>query len=75
MAAELESLGVPCAGLMPVGLDTAIIPDVPAERTKLRGAVGLDPDAKIFVFVGGWTPTSGRWTWCRCSKPPPTGRR
>ena len=43
VAAELESLGVPCAGLMPVGLDTAIIPDIPAERAKLRGAVGLDP--------------------------------
>ena len=56
MAAELESLGVPCAGLMPVGLDTAIIPDVPAERTKLRRAVGLDPDAKILVFVGRLDP-------------------
>ena len=56
VAAELESLGVPCAGLMPVGLDTAIIPDVPAERTKLRGAVGLDPDAKILVFVGRLDP-------------------
>lgn len=49
-------MGVPCAGLMPVGLDTAIIPDVPAERTKLRGAVGLDPHAKILIFVGRLDP-------------------
>lgn len=32
VAAELESLGVPCRGLMPVGLDTAIIPTIPAAR-------------------------------------------
>ena len=56
VAAELASFGVPCAGLMPVGLDTAIIPDVPAERDKLRGAVGLDPAAKIFIFVGRLDP-------------------
>ena len=56
VAAELESLGVPCAGLMPVGLDTAIIPDVPAEKPKLRGAVGLDRDAKILIFVGRLDP-------------------
>ena len=47
VAAELASFGVPCAGLMPVGLDTAIIPDVPA---------GLDPAAKIFIFVGRLDP-------------------
>ena len=51
-AAELQALGVRCAGLMPVGLDTAIIPDIPAERAQLRGALGLDPQAKIFAFVG-----------------------
>lgn len=52
VAAELQSLGVPCAGLMPVGLDTAIIPDVPGTRADLRRALKLDVDAKIFVFVG-----------------------
>lgn len=56
VAAELQSLGVPCTGLMPVGLDTAIIPDVPAEKPKLRGILGLDPAAKIFVFVGRLDP-------------------
>ena len=53
---QLEQLHVPCAGVMPVGLDTAIIPDVPAERDKLRGAVGLDLKAKILVFVGRLDP-------------------
>ena len=52
VAAELQSLGVPCTGLMPVGLDTAIIPDVPGTRADLRRALKLDVDAKIFVFVG-----------------------
>ena len=56
VAAELQSLGVPCTGLMPVGLDTAIIPDVPAEKPKLRSILGLDPAAKIFVFVGRLDP-------------------
>ena len=37
---------------MPVGLDTAIIPDVPGTRADLRRALKLDVDAKIFVFVG-----------------------
>ena len=39
VVAELQSLGVPCAGLMPVGLDTAIIPDVPGTRAELRRAL------------------------------------
>ena len=37
---------------MPVGLDTAIIPDVPGTRADLRRALKLAVDAKIFVFVG-----------------------
>jgi len=37
---------------MPVGLDTAIIPDVPGTRAELRRALKLDVDAKIFCFVG-----------------------
>lgn len=55
---------------MPVGLDTAIIPDVPGTRADLRRALKLDVDAKIFVFVGaGWMPTKNRWTWCPCWRP------
>ena len=52
VAAELESLGVPCAGLMPVGLDTAIIPTIPEGRAEIRRALKMDENAKIFVFVG-----------------------
>ena len=51
-AAELEALGVPCAGLMPVGLDTAIIPSIPGSRTAIRRALKIDENAKVFVFVG-----------------------
>lgn len=56
VAAELRALGVPCAGLMPVGLDTAIIPALPDRKEKLRGAVGLDRDARILLFVGRLDP-------------------
>ena len=56
VAAELRALGVPCAGLMPVGLDTAIIPTLPDRKEKLRGAAGLPPDARILVFVGRLDP-------------------
>ena len=52
VAAELESLGVPCAGLMPVGLDTAIIPSIPGSRADIRRALKIDENAKVFVFVG-----------------------
>ena len=48
----LEECGVPCAGVLPVGLDTAIIPDVQGTKTELRGRLGLDPDAQILLFVG-----------------------
>ena len=56
VAAELRALGVPCAGIMPVGLDTAIIPTLPDRKEKLRGAVGLPSDARILVFVGRLDP-------------------
>ena len=52
VAAELESLGVPCAGIMPVGLDTAIIPTIPGTKRAIRRALLLDEDAKYFAFVG-----------------------
>lgn len=52
VAAELAELGVPCAGLMPVGLDTAIIPTIPGGRLEIRRALKIDENAKVFVFVG-----------------------
>lgn len=48
----LEELGVPCAGVLPVGLDTAIIPEVTGTKPELRAQLGLDPDAQILLFVG-----------------------
>lgn len=56
VAAELESLGVPCAGLMPVGLDTAIIPSIPNNRTEIRRALKIDENARVFIFVGRLDP-------------------
>lgn len=52
LAQELQDLGIPCAGVMPVGLDTAIIPTIPGSRRATRDALGLDPDAHYLVFVG-----------------------
>lgn len=52
LAQELQDLGIPCAGVMPVGLDTAIIPTIPGSRRATRAALGLDPDAHYLVFVG-----------------------
>lgn len=52
VAAELAAHGVACAGLMPVGLDTAIIPPVAGSRAKLRELLQLDQNAKIMVYVG-----------------------
>lgn len=52
VAAELESLGVSCAGLMPVGLDTAIIPSVPGSKAEIRRALKINETAKVFAFVG-----------------------
>ncbi|MGN0976287.1 MAG: glycosyltransferase family 4 protein [Gemmiger sp.] len=52
VAAELESLGVPCAGVLPVGLDTAIIPQETRTRAQARADLGLDAAAKYLIFVG-----------------------
>ena len=52
MAAQLEQLHVPCAGVMPVGLDTAIIPNANGEKHELREFLKLDPKANYLVFVG-----------------------
>lgn len=48
----LEECGVPCAGVLPVGLDTAIIPEVAGTRAELRAKLGLDPAARLLLFVG-----------------------
>ena len=55
-AAELQSLGVPCAGVLPVGLDTAVIPMIPGEKKDIRAELELDPDAKYLLFVGRIDP-------------------
>lgn len=52
VAAQLEQLHVPCAGVMPVGLDTAIIPNANGEKHELREFLKLDPEANYLVFVG-----------------------
>ena len=55
-AAELQSLGVPCAGVLPVGLDTAIIPMIPYAKQALREELKLDADARYLLFVGRIDP-------------------
>ena len=52
LAQELRGFGIPCAGVMPVGLDTAIIPTIPGSRRATRAALGLEQNAKYLVFVG-----------------------
>ena len=52
VARQLKSLGVPCAGVMPVGLDTAVIPASLGSKREVRDFLGLDPDARYLVFVG-----------------------
>ncbi|MEE0799707.1 MAG: glycosyltransferase family 4 protein [Gemmiger sp.] len=49
---QLRGLGVPCAGVLPVGLDTAVIPASMGTRAEVRDYLHLDPKAPILVFVG-----------------------
>ncbi len=51
VAAALEQRGVPCAGVLPVGLDTAVLP-APLSRAEARQRLGLDPAGKYLLFVG-----------------------
>lgn len=51
VAAALEKRGIPCAGVLPVGLDTAMLP-APLSRAAARQKLGLDPAAKYLLFVG-----------------------
>ena len=62
----LEECGVPCAGVLPVGLDTAIIPEVAGTRAELRAKLGLDPTARLLLFVGRLDTYKRPWTWCPC---------
>ena len=50
VAAELESLGVPCCGLMPVGLDTAIIPTIPGSKAMIRRELNINEQVKVLAF-------------------------
>ena len=56
VAGELQAMGVPCAGVLLVGLDTAIIPQVTETRAALRARLGLDPVARYLLFVGRLDP-------------------
>lgn len=55
-AAELARRGVPCAGEMPVGLDTAVIPIIPGEKREIRAELGLDPQLRYLLFAGRLEP-------------------
>lgn len=54
VAAQLAARRIACAGVMPVGLDTAIIPAAAGDRAQTRAALGLstDPNARYLLFVG-----------------------
>ena len=56
LAREMERLGVSCAGVMPVGLDTSIIPMIPGTPAEMRAELGLDPAARYLLFVGRLDP-------------------
>lgn len=56
MAGQLQRAKVPCRGVMPVGLDTAIIPPPNGSRAEAREALGLAPDGKYLLFVGRIDP-------------------
>ena len=47
-----NSLGVPCRGLMPVGLDTAIIPTIPGSKAMIRRELNINEQVKVLAFVG-----------------------
>lgn len=52
VADQLRQLRVPCAGVMPVGLDTAIIPTIMVSQKEARAALGLDQNSRYLLFVG-----------------------
>ena len=52
VSAQMRAMGVPCAGVLPVGLDTAIIPVVTGQKGDIRARLGLDAAAPCLLFVG-----------------------
>lgn len=55
-AAQLRQLGVPCAGVLPVGLDPAVIPMIPGTRQEIRTELKLDLNARYLLFAGRIDP-------------------
>lgn len=49
---QLEKKKVKNVEIVPVGLDTEIIPEIPYEKRELREKLGLPQDTKIVLFVG-----------------------
>ena len=50
--ADMKRLGIPCAGVLPVGLDTAIIPVIPGTRAAIREKLNFEKKLKYMLFVG-----------------------
>lgn len=52
----LRRLGVEGVEIMPVGLDTSIIPEIPESQEELRKQLQLPQDRQIVLFVGRMDP-------------------
>ncbi|MBQ7866772.1 MAG: glycosyltransferase [Clostridia bacterium] len=52
----LRRLGVEDVEIMPVGLDTSIIPEIPESQEELRKQLQLPQDRQIVLFVGRMDP-------------------
>lgn len=60
MAKDLEELGLSCAAVIPVPVDTeAFRPASEEERDDARARLGLDSDAQTILFVGHLLPDKG----------------
>lgn len=49
---RLRGIGVDDVELMPVGLDTTIIPNIELSRAEIKQQCGLPTDRKVLLFVG-----------------------
>ncbi len=49
---NLESFGIPCTKVVPVGLDTSVIPQIDIDRNTLRQELDLPGDKKVLLYVG-----------------------
>ena len=54
--ADLEALGITNAKVVPVGLDTSVIPQINASKEELRQELGIPTDKKILLYVGRMDP-------------------